>query len=138
VRCSFAKAIRQLELFVRQLVKLNTPNSQGQTHRKTLENARKHAFKNGKSAEEIQTRFAELEPIKLEPGTEHVIAMFDELSNTRARTKIGPMPITHVEIQAYCHLTGTDLDPWELDALKRMDNAYIHEAQEFAQRNRKD
>lgn len=128
---SFEKAIKQLELFVRQLVKLNTPNAQGQTYRKTLENARRGAIKNGRTPEEIAVRFAELEPAPLEKGTEYVIGIFDDLSTTRTHTENGPTAITHVEMAAYCNNTGTDLDAWEVDALRVMDKAYLDEAYEL-------
>lgn len=35
----------------------------------------------------------------------------------------GAEPLTWQEIGAYCRLTGEEFEPWELDALIRMDRA---------------
>lgn len=42
----------------------------------------------------------------------------------------GDGPITHQEIAAWCALTGREVEPWEVDALRRMSGAYLSEAHE--------
>lgn len=134
---SFARTIKQLDLFVRQSVKLNTPSANGPSLRKTLEDGRKFQKAKGKSDEELALLFAELVPVALEPGTDYLVGVFEELSDTRNRTESGPLAITHVEMKAYSELTGTELDPWEVDALRIMDAAFLHEAYEIhAKRNK--
>lgn len=40
----------------------------------------------------------------------------------------GEGPITHLEIAAWCSLTGRDLQPWEVTALRSLSIAYLNEA----------
>lgn len=42
----------------------------------------------------------------------------------------GEGPVTHLEIAAWCALTGRELEPWEVQALRRMSGAYLSEATE--------
>lgn len=48
----------------------------------------------------------------------------------------GEGPITHQEIAAWCSLTGRELEPWEVDALRRMSGAYLSEAHEATEPKR--
>lgn len=36
-------------------------------------------------------------------------------------------PISYTEIQAYAELTGNDLAPWEVEAIKMLDQVFIRE-----------
>lgn len=43
----------------------------------------------------------------------------------------GPGAITYAEIEAFVRLTGHTLDPWEVEAVRALDDAYLaHKAQE--------
>jgi hypothetical protein len=46
------------------------------------------------------------------------------LHNTR-QAGFSANPITHLEIEAFCRLTGALIDPWELSVLQRMDQAVM-------------
>lgn len=43
---------------------------------------------------------------------------------------LGEGPISHLEIAAWCSLTGRELQPWEVTALRSMSAAYLDEAME--------
>lgn len=40
----------------------------------------------------------------------------------------GPLPISYTEIKAWSELTGAQPSPWEVMAVKRLDQIYIAEA----------
>lgn len=50
--------------------------------------------------------------------------VFRELHCTRAGG-FGPGPITYTEIEAYMRVMCTPLLPWEIQALRQVDNAYL-------------
>jgi hypothetical protein len=52
------------------------------------------------------------------------------LSLHRARTSNGwgPNPITWSEMDAFCRLTGSPLDPWEAEAVRALDEAFLEVA----------
>jgi hypothetical protein len=79
------------------------------------------------SEDKLAVQFAELVPVKPLPGTEHVVSIFNELSNARSVGMSGPLPISWTEIKAYVDLTQEPLQRWELSAVRAMDDAYIQE-----------
>lgn len=113
---------------MRQLVRLNTPNRQGVSLRQTLELGRKLDRKAGKPEDYIAKRYAALDPIPLETGTEYLLQVFDSLSSTRQFGPAGPFGISHIEIKAYSELMREPLEPWEVAAIRGMDSAYLDEA----------
>ncbi|MGG5810942.1 phage tail assembly chaperone [Falsiroseomonas sp. CW058] len=58
-------------------------------------------------------------------GTERLYDIFAQLSAGRSYGMSGPMPLSSLEIQAWCSLTGQRLDGWELTAIRRLDAAWI-------------
>lgn len=88
--------------------------------------------KAGKTDAEIAATFkgldAELEPIELMRGTEHLMNVFSRLSSARGAGMNGPLPISHAEIKAYCELMDEHLTPWEIETLRAMDVAFLTEA----------
>lgn len=54
---------------------------------------------------------------------EHLWVIFNRLCNSRTYG-MGENPITYGDIQAYCVLTKTHLQPFEVDLLVSMDNAF--------------
>jgi hypothetical protein len=55
----------------------------------------------------------------------HVWENFIEISSTRSPGFNGPLPITYQEIKSWQELTQTPLAPWEVKAIKKLDNIYI-------------
>ena len=72
-------------------------------------------------------------PIELE-GPEfprkmsHIWSVFSALSSTRPMGFSGPLPITYTDIKNYCDLYGIELEPRDLDAIKRLDNTFLRTA----------
>jgi len=68
------------------------------------------------------------EELKSEPEipniASHLWAIFCELSSSR-QVGFNPNPISYSEIQSYCILTQTHLDPIEVKLIKEMDNAFL-------------
>jgi len=69
-----------------------------------------------------------LEPPPLPDEAQGLWAAFCALHQTRGGG-FGPGPISFHEIDAYQRLTGAHLDPWEVQAIRAVDMAYMqHEA----------
>lgn len=110
-------------------MRLNTPTGKnGISRRRTLEGNRKQLKKAGKTEQELAERFKELQPVELEPNTDRLLLIFDDLSNTRSYSMSGPMPLTYMEIKAYVELLGEDLTSLEVKTIKGMDQAFIQES----------
>jgi hypothetical protein len=58
---------------------------------------------------------------------EHVWAWFWELSAASGSNGFAPMPVTHLEIEAWARLVGAELDEWEVRAIRAMDMAFLAE-----------
>lgn len=52
---------------------------------------------------------------------------FLELHATRQAGTNGPLSITFLELKAWSELYGYDLQPWELDIIRRLDDAWLEE-----------
>lgn len=50
---------------------------------------------------------------------------FVQLDRGRTGNGFGPNPVTWGEIKAYCEVMRVQLDPWEVEALKAVDDAYL-------------
>ena len=109
---------------------MRSKNSQGSSRQKLLESAKKQAIKRGATEEELAKYDIELSEATpaVVPGTEYVLAMFHELDMTRPWSEVGPRAILNDELSAYCSLNAVHLDPWEVEALRMMDTAYLEEA----------
>lgn len=70
-------------------------------------------------------RHPDLDPPNVHPSHAHLLAWFDQLSDTRGGTHNGPAPITFAEIDAWARLYGRRLACWEIDTLRRMDDACL-------------
>lgn len=53
---------------------------------------------------------------------------FTSLHRARTSNGWGPNPITWSELDAYCRLTGVQLDPWEVEAIRALDEAFLDAA----------
>jgi len=56
--------------------------------------------------------------------TEDLWRIFGDLSNRR-QSGMAPSPVQYSEIEAYCRMTGLELDAWELSVICRLDNAAL-------------
>lgn len=61
-------------------------------------------------------------------GCEGLWQVFKELHASRT-VIMGPCRITFAELDAYQRVTGTRLKPWEVEALRRADRAYMDDWQ---------
>ena len=55
----------------------------------------------------------------------HVWTAFISLSNSRTSGFSGPNPITYEQISAWKQVTEQPLEPWEVEAVKRLDRVYM-------------
>jgi len=55
----------------------------------------------------------------------HVWSAFISLSNSRTSGFSGPNPITYEQILAWKQVTEQPLEPWEVEAIKRLDNIFM-------------
>ena len=60
----------------------------------------------------------------LEPEQLRLWALWRELHASRS-SGMAVNPISYVEIEAFCRLTGEQLDPWEARAIRAVDDAYL-------------
>jgi|TARA_A100001391_G_scaffold205427_1_gene206150 hypothetical protein len=58
----------------------------------------------------------------------YLLDWFWRLSNRRASTGFGFSPIGYEAIAAWARLCGEDPEPWEIEAIERMDDAFMTEA----------
>ncbi len=52
-------------------------------------------------------------------------AAFLALHRARSSSGFGPNPISWAEIEAYSRLNWLFLDPWEVDTIRSLDEAYM-------------
>jgi len=58
----------------------------------------------------------------------HVWSAFISLSSSRGSGFNGPAPITFEQIKAWKELTEASIEPWEIEAIKRVDLEYLRVA----------
>ncbi|WP_425468453.1 phage tail assembly chaperone [Phyllobacterium endophyticum] len=56
--------------------------------------------------------------------TDYIWDWFVQLHNSR-ETGFSANPISFLEVEAFCRLTGALIDPWELSVIRRMDQAVL-------------
>lgn len=83
--------------------------------------------KRGKTEAQLSAQFAELEPPELPRIGNHISVLFFELNSGRQSGMNGPLPLSFVEIKAYGELKDINFEPWEIDAIKIMDRAFLSE-----------
>jgi len=89
----------------------------GHTYREHCERA---AFLSARAREELQGP-------ELPPGCGYVWTWFCELHAARGGNGYGPNPISYAEIEAWARLTGRHLTPWEVAALRVLDQVWMVE-----------
>ena len=50
---------------------------------------------------------------------------FAMLHRCRGNNGFGPNPISWSEMQAYCYMTGARLAPWEVEAIRLLDDEFL-------------
>jgi len=100
---------------VRRAVRLETPRKDGTTLRQHLSQAE---FATGLQIIE--------EPDPPHDGL-HLWSWFWELDGARGEGMSGPLAISFSDIDAWARLTRSNPEPWEVQALKKMDAARLDE-----------
>jgi hypothetical protein len=67
---------------------------------------------------------------ELPPGTAHIWNTFVQLSAARTGNGFGANPLPYGEIEAFCRLTRTDLEPWEIDVIRALDLEFLAAAKD--------
>lgn len=57
----------------------------------------------------------------------HIWEWFLELHSARGSNGFSSNPIEYTQIKAWSELTGASPEPWEIKAIKSMDNALLEE-----------
>lgn len=89
--------------------------------------------KSGLSDDEIDAKLAKMNKGKAGSAPEipldgnAILEVFQDLSRSRGATQNGPLPITFLEIKAYCELYDLQLDPVELNIIQHMDSTWLDE-----------
>jgi hypothetical protein len=76
-----------------------------------------------------RTPQALLDAPSLPEGCEELWRVFGELHSCRTSNGFGPNRITYTDVDAFQRVTCIRLKPWELDAIRRADRAYLNEWQ---------
>jgi hypothetical protein len=77
------------------------------------------------------------DPPELPQDCLHVWSWFLDLHHARASGGMGPAPITYESIVGYAALTGTTLRPWEVHAIKAVDDVWLAVMAETAEERRR-
>ena len=72
---------------------------------------------------------------KLPDGCDQLWHDFLELHDSRGSTGFGPMRITFSDLHAWQTMRGLRLQGWELDAIRRADNAWL---KDYGERQKKE
>ena len=78
-----------------------------------------------------QTPQALLDAPACPDGCEELWHIFDELHGCRSWAN-GPGRITYMDLDAFQRVTGLTLHRWEIEAIRRADNAYL---EQYVERN---
>lgn len=65
---------------------------------------------------------------KLPPEMRYLWRTFVSLHRARGSNGWGPSPIAWSDIDAFCRLTAMTLDPWEVEAIRALDEAFLDAA----------
>jgi hypothetical protein len=68
-------------------------------------------------------------------GCEELWHIFGQLHGCRGSTGFGPARISYLDLDAYQRVTGTKLVPWEVEAIRRADRAYLSDWAERQPKN---
>lgn len=69
-------------------------------------------------------------------GLERLWGDFIDLHSSRGSTGMGAARITFADIDAWQRVTGTVLEPWEIDCIRKADDAFLTQQAREAKRER--
>lgn len=84
---------------------------------------REHLANYQKQTGKVHPRMAEA--VELPDGLETLWSDFLELHSSRGSNGFGPSRITFTDIDAWQRVNGVKLRPWQVEAIRRADNAYL-------------
>lgn len=61
----------------------------------------------------------------LPPACAGVWDVFMQLHQRRGSAGMGPSPLDHAQLLAWCRLQGQQLTPWEVDAIFALDDLWL-------------
>ena len=67
----------------------------------------------------------------------YLLEWFYDLSRTRRISQAGLMAISYHDIMAFKTLMGIDIRPWEVSAIRRIDDAYLSVTLEWQEKKAK-
>ncbi len=98
---------------------LNKPDDKGITMRQHLEQVERQS---GMTPQALRNT------VEFPRLLHHIWIAFCHLNSARQAGFSGPNPITYTELKAWKELTETPLEPWEIEALKKLDQVYLRVA----------
>lgn len=72
----------------------------------------------------------ELEDVPFPVLVQHIWSAFVSLSDSRSAGFSGPNALTYTEIKAWMELTNEHLSPRDIEAIKKLDTAYLRKQHE--------
>jgi hypothetical protein len=106
-------------------IELDYPNKQGSTARDVLLSVQRQSAIAGKEYIDPKLKL----PTEPKAAGKFIWDLFWDINKGRSSTGYGPAPINYTEILSYIQLYSLKIEPWELDALRRMDTTYLSEVQ---------
>lgn len=101
--------------------KLNKKDENGISHRENLEQVER----------QIGYRPPQLEnPVEFPSLLSHIWFAFISLNSARSIGPSGVNPLSYQDIKAWKELTNSVINPKEIEAIKRLDNAYLEASYE--------
>lgn len=105
---------------------MNAADDGGETKRQALESQLERAEIDGKG-ERIAELEAALAMPELPQALEYLWRTYRRLRRRKGSTDMGsPLPIEWPDIQAFVHLGGMRLTPWEIEILERIDDLFVY------------
>ena len=116
----FAELTADLCEAVKVTVELQTPLEDGKTKLDHLIQV------------EQSTGRSHVPDVEIPPHGSHIWEWFWTLSNARGSSGFGASPLSYTEIRAWIEVTGLTVHPWEIDAIRAMDGAYMQAQAEMS------
>lgn len=112
----FANAVEDLCKRLETKIELDFPQSGGETLRSQLQS--------------VERQLGIKDPKLKDPGPvpelmSNLWELFWVLNGSRIYTENGPGPITFVELRSYLELCQETLEPWEVNAIRQLDQVYL-------------
>lgn len=89
-----------------------------------LAHAGQYARQTGQDLDKVLGKFGLAEP-EIPPGGELYWEWFHELSAGRGSSGFGPLPLSWPDMAAWATISGIELQPWQADIFRAMDQAWL-------------